>query len=94
MSLTRRTNNYSFSHSPSQEELTTIHGQDTTEKTVEYEGEVEAPPTPQRLRPITLEGKKNDTALLLPRQHNTTMKGLPFSFSSGKGEPGVDIQLP
>lgn len=38
------------------EQLTTIHGQDTTKKILEHGGEAEAPPAQQTARQIASEG--------------------------------------
>ena len=42
-----------------EEQLTTIYGQDTMERILEHEGEVETPRVPQRPRQTTLEGKRS-----------------------------------
>ena len=48
---------HSWLCSPSQEEqLTSIHEQDTTEQILEHEGKVETPPAPQTPRQMALEG--------------------------------------
>lgn len=47
---------------PSKEEPTTLHGQDTTEKILEYRGEAEAPPSAQRAKPYW-KGKRNSSML-------------------------------
>lgn len=57
--------------SPSPEQqLTTIHGQDNTERILELRSEAEAPPAPQRPRWTTLKGKRKSympTTMPLPQ---------------------------
>ena len=83
-----------------EEQLTTIYGQDTMERILEHEGEVETPRVPQRPRQTTLEGKRSGCMWPhcpspSPVQCSTTPRSLPWacSFSSVKREPWVGIQL-
>ena len=50
------TGHFSFCSLSQEEQLTSIHGQDTTEGILQHRGEAEAPTAPQRPRQTALEG--------------------------------------